>query len=102
MAGPARSRAVYLLGRSGITEQLARNAVFMHCGTTDIQVSSADCASLGSPTGAADLALIDGMNHILKTVGPDLNAQVRSYSDPSIPISEELAPAIVSFVDEYK
>ncbi|HEU4520672.1 MAG TPA: alpha/beta hydrolase, partial [Thermoanaerobaculia bacterium] len=67
-------------------------------GTTDVQVAVADAERLARASGKARLFIIDGMNHILKDVPPDADAQVRSYSDPALPLSPTLANAIRSFV----
>ena len=62
-------------------------------GTTDIQVSADDAKRL-----AKNPTLIEGMNHVLKQVPADPNAQMKSYSDPALPVSPALVKAIVDFV----
>ena len=42
--------------------------------------------------------IVEGMNHILKTVSGDLQTQIPSYSDPKLQLSEKLTPALVEFV----
>lgn len=67
-------------------------------GTTDLQVSVEDARLLVTSKPDATLLIVDGMNHVLKLVGPDLTAQVKSYSDPSLPIAPDLVDAIARFV----
>ena len=67
-------------------------------GTTDIQVPVADAQRLAAAAPAATLLLIDGMNHVLKSVGPDPAAQRSSYGDPSLPVVPQLVDAISELV----
>ena len=67
-------------------------------GTTDIQVSVADAKALGAAQPKATLLLIDGMNHVMKSVPADQAAQMKSYSDPSLPVVPQLVEAIAALV----
>jgi pimeloyl-ACP methyl ester carboxylesterase len=67
-------------------------------GTTDIQVAVQDARLLAAADPKATLAIIDGMNHVLKMVTADQTAQVRSYSDPALPVAPQLIDAIATFV----
>jgi pimeloyl-ACP methyl ester carboxylesterase len=67
-------------------------------GTTDIQVSQGDARLLAAADPRARLVMVDGMNHVLKLVPPDMNQQVKSYSDPSLPVAPQLVNAVASFV----
>jgi pimeloyl-ACP methyl ester carboxylesterase len=71
-------------------------------GTTDIQVSVADARGLAKGNPAAMLLLIDGMNHVLKTVPNEQDKQVSSYSDPTLPVAFDLIAAISRFVNERR
>jgi len=68
-------------------------------GTTDLQTRLADARGLADGNRTAKLLLIDGMNHVLKTVINDPASQVTSYSDPKLPVAPELVSAICSFVN---
>lgn len=59
-------------------------------GTTDIQVTVAEAEALKQARADAELLIIEGMNHVLKTVSPDLAAQHASYSDPGLPVAPVL------------
>jgi pimeloyl-ACP methyl ester carboxylesterase len=67
-------------------------------GTTDIQVSEQDARLLAAADPRARLVIVNGMNHVLKLVPPDMNQQLKSYSDPTLPIVPQLVTAVASFV----
>ena len=67
-------------------------------GSTDIQVAPTDGDRLLVSSKRATLKVVDGMNHVLKLVGPDRNEQISSYSDPSLPIASELVSEIDAFI----
>ena len=68
-------------------------------GGTDIQVAKTDMERLVQAYPGAVELYIEDMNHVLKKIETtDRAAQVKLYSDPSIPNHEALAPAIVRFV----
>ena len=69
-------------------------------GTTDVQTRLVDAKGLADDNPAAQLLLIDGMNHVLKTVPTDPARQVASYSDPTLPLAPDLIRAITGFVNE--
>jgi pimeloyl-ACP methyl ester carboxylesterase len=71
-------------------------------GTTDIQVSLQDAQALAGANPAAKLLLIDGMNHVLKTVSNEPNQQTSSYSDPTLPVAPGLIQEISKFVNGVK
>jgi pimeloyl-ACP methyl ester carboxylesterase len=66
-------------------------------GTTDLQVPAGEAEALGRARPDAKVAMIDGMNHVLKTVA-DPATQKASYSDPSLPIAPALTEAVTTFV----
>lgn len=68
-------------------------------GERDIQVSMADAKALAAAQPNSKLVLIPGMNHVLKDVTTeDRAANLATYSDPSLPVDDELVDAIVQFV----
>ncbi|HEY2067833.1 MAG TPA: alpha/beta fold hydrolase [Gemmatimonadaceae bacterium] len=75
-----------------------RVPVLIAQGTTDLQVSVEDARLLATAKPDATLVVVDGMNHVLKIVPADLTTQVRSYSDPSLPVAPELIESIARFV----
>ncbi|MBK1615055.1 alpha/beta hydrolase [Rubrivivax gelatinosus] len=67
-------------------------------GDTDIQVGLADAQALKAAQPACELAVIAGMNHVLKAVPADPARQIASYGDPTLPLADALAPALLRFV----
>jgi pimeloyl-ACP methyl ester carboxylesterase len=83
-------------------EQLARLTVpvLLVYGTTDIQVAPHEGELLQRANPRATYVVVEGMNHVLKQVGPDRQAQIAAYSDPALPISEGLVREILAFLPE--
>ncbi len=71
-------------------------------GTTDIQVGVEEAEALKNAAPAAKLVIIQGMNHVLKSVSTDPLQQTASYSDPALPINPELMKSIIEFVPRAK
>lgn len=71
-------------------------------GTTDIQVAEQDARLLASADPHAKLVIVDGMNHVLKLVPSDMTQQMKSYSDPSLPVAPQLVDAVASFVKDVR
>ena len=67
-------------------------------GTHDIQVDVNDARLLKAAKPNADLALIEGMNHVMRIVPMDMKRQVQSYNDPNQRLSSELGDRIVRFI----
>lgn len=67
-------------------------------GDTDIQVGVSDAHSLHGAHGACQLALVPGMNHVLKMVPPERAEQLASYGNPDLPIAEGLVQALTQFL----
>jgi pimeloyl-ACP methyl ester carboxylesterase len=67
-------------------------------GTTDIQVSVDDARKLAAADPNAKLLLVEGMNHLMKSVAADRHSQLSSYSDPTLPLAPQVVPAIVELV----
>jgi pimeloyl-ACP methyl ester carboxylesterase len=66
-------------------------------GKKDIQVLVKDAEALHNANPAAELKLIDDMNHVLKNITNEED-NLKSYSTPDYPISDELVSAITGFV----
>jgi alpha/beta superfamily hydrolase len=66
-------------------------------GTTDIQATVDDAKLLAKSNQQAKLVVIEGMNHIFKKVPNDLQQQIKSYNDPSLPVVPELVEKIAAF-----
>ena len=71
-------------------------------GTTDIQVRVQDARLLAKAKPSAELRVIEGMNHIFKEVSDDRQTQLKSYTDPSLPISPKLVVDVSQFIEKLK
>jgi pimeloyl-ACP methyl ester carboxylesterase len=69
-------------------------------GDADLQVKLADAEALKSAKPDARLVVVDGMNHVMKSVGLDTALNQASYSDPSLPVAPELVDAVAGFLLE--
>ena len=67
-------------------------------GTADSQVPESDADSLHAADTKSQLLIIDGMNHILKTVLNESKNEA-AYSNPNLPLSEGLIEGIVQFLE---
>ncbi|WP_313089631.1 alpha/beta hydrolase [Pseudomonas sp.] len=70
-------------------------------GTHDIQVSPTDARALQQARPDASLALIEGMNHVLRIVPMDGPSQAASYNRAELPIVQALAPRIAQFLAQH-
>jgi len=67
-------------------------------GRNDIQVGVGDALLLKKARPDAELALIDGMNHVLRIVPDDLEQQLLSYRNPTQPLAKEVTARILRFI----
>ena len=67
-------------------------------GDNDIQVSVEDAQMLYKAQPEANLTIVTNMNHVLKIVEGDKSKNIKSYSDASLPIADELVRVIVGFL----
>ncbi|WP_137806736.1 alpha/beta hydrolase [Pseudomonas sp. G(2018)] len=68
-------------------------------GSNDIQVGVNDARLLKAAKPDAELALIEGMNHVMRIVPNDVKRQLASYKDPNLPLAAELGSRILGFID---
>jgi len=81
----------------------AKVPVLIVQGGHDIQVSEADARSLKAAHPAADLLLIPAANHVYRATDTDDRlAQLKLYTDPTIPVVPELATGIVHWIARLK
>jgi hypothetical protein len=69
-------------------------------GDNDIQVTVEDARALAAAQPKAELAILPGVNHVLKVpAGRDRAANLRAYADPDLPIARSAVEVIASFVE---
>jgi pimeloyl-ACP methyl ester carboxylesterase len=71
-------------------------------GSNDIQVGVNDARLLKAAKPDAELALIEGMNHVMRIVPNDVKRQLASYKDPQLPLAAELGTRILGFIDRLR
>lgn len=69
-------------------------------GDHDIQVAVEDARELASARPDARLALIPGMNHVLRETAADAEDPLASYDDPSRPLHPQLGNALFPFLED--
>ncbi len=79
-----------------------RVPVLIAQGTHDIQVAPAEADSLARALPTARLAMIEGMNHVMKRTPAPRAEQMASYITPDMPVMSELVEAIVGFIKGLK
>lgn len=67
-------------------------------GTKDLQVNVADAELLKKAKPDAELVIIDNMNHIFKEIKGDDTENMKSYTNPDLPVSPKLTSTITVFI----
>lgn len=67
-------------------------------GTTDIQVGVDQANMLKKAYPNALLQIIEGMNHVLKDAPAEMAANMATYNNPTLPLSDGLMDSILSFI----
>ncbi|MGZ5254246.1 MAG: alpha/beta hydrolase, partial [Flavitalea sp.] len=67
-------------------------------GTRDIQVSVNDAELLKAANPSANLLLIENMNHVLRKVEDNRNANLATYYTTDPPVEKELTNALIKFI----
>ncbi|MGE7991625.1 alpha/beta hydrolase [Pseudomonas sp. NPDC089554] len=69
-------------------------------GRNDVQVEVGDAERLKAAKPDAQLALIDGMNHMLRISPRAMHLQRDSYLNPELPLARELGQRVVEFIHQ--
>jgi uncharacterized protein len=67
-------------------------------GDKDIQVGISDAQNLANASKKGKLVIIKNMNHVLKTINGDLQENYSSYTNPDLPVNQELSKEITDFI----
>lgn len=68
-------------------------------GTTDVQLTLRDAELLQAAQPRATLLRLEGVNHVLKSIETmDLQAQMKTYRDPAMPLAASVVPAIAGWI----
>jgi uncharacterized protein len=71
-------------------------------GTTDIQVAVSEAEALKVAAPKAELVIVEGMSHVLKTVEIERTKNIATYTDPTLPLRTALMSSIVKFVKSIR
>ncbi len=69
-------------------------------GDNDLQIQVTETQSLSEGLDHAQTLVITGMNHVLKPAPKDRNQNLATYSQPDLPLHNELMPAILKFIKQ--
>lgn len=67
-------------------------------GNKDLQVTVKDAELLSQANRNAELLIVDKMNHIMKNIEGDNQANMESYNNETLPVSEIMTNKIISFI----
>lgn len=67
-------------------------------GTRDLQVPITDAELLHEAKPGSELLIVNDMNHVLKSVPDDEEANIAAYADPDLPLADGLVARIVEFL----
>lgn len=67
-------------------------------GEKDIQIDVQEAEILAKSTLNGNFVLIKDMNHVLKTISGDIQENVASYTNPDLPLNDEIVKNIVAFI----
>nr|WP_294922782.1 alpha/beta hydrolase [uncultured Flavobacterium sp.] len=67
-------------------------------GNKDLQVTVKDAELLSQANRNAELLIVDKMNHIMKNIEGDNQANMESYNNETLPVSEIMTNKIIAFI----
>jgi pimeloyl-ACP methyl ester carboxylesterase len=68
-------------------------------GTTDLLVPVTEGQKLKNAKSNATLALIRGMNYVLKDAPQDKDPNLATYQNPTLPLNQEMVTTVVTFIN---
>lgn len=69
-------------------------------GENDIQVSVADARRLALARPDAKLAILPGVNHVLKLAPAERAANIVTYTDPNLPLAPGVGEVVADFISK--
>ena len=92
-------RSLFAEDPASLAGELDVPVLILH-GREDLQVSDADAEALAAAQPQARLVMLEGVNHVLKTVPEgDRAANAAAYANPDLPLAEGVAASIVDFLN---
>lgn len=78
-----------------------KQPVFILQGDTDIQVSIEDARRLAAARSDTQLAILNGVNHILKVAPPERSANMATYNNPDLPLAPGVLDTVVNWIKQH-
>lgn len=69
-------------------------------GDRDLQITVDDAEQLHQANPRSKLAIISGMNHVLKDAPVDREGNLKTYNDSNLPLNEQFVQELVKFINE--
>ena len=57
-----------------------------------------DAQALAGAREGIELAVLEGVNHVLKTAPTERAANLATYADPALPLADGVVPTIAEFI----
>lgn len=67
-------------------------------GSTDIQVGVKEAQLLHKASNNSTLKILEGTNHIFKDAPTDFNENIKTYTDPDLPLNTEVLDILSAFI----
>jgi uncharacterized protein len=67
-------------------------------GNADVQVRIEQALALHAAQPNAELLIVNGMNHVLKSAPQEPSRQMEAYSNPSLPLAKDMVAGVTGFL----
>ena len=78
-----------------------KQPVFILQGDTDLQVSVEDAGRLAAARVDTHLAILNGVNHVLKVAPLERAANMATYNDPELPLAPGVLDTVLHWIKEH-
>jgi hypothetical protein len=86
----------------GLAAQSIASVLYDKRGEAESKKAAAEAKLLAQAKPSARLLMVEGMNHVLKEVPAEQEKQLKSYTDPSLPVAPKLIEGINNFIKAIK
>lgn len=69
-------------------------------GDRDLQITVDNAKQLHKANPRSELAIVPGMNHVLKDAPVDREGNLKTYNDSNLPLNEQFVQELVKFINE--
>jgi pimeloyl-ACP methyl ester carboxylesterase len=75
-----------------------KQPVFILQGDTDLQVSVEDARRLAAARPDTHLAILSGVNHVLKSAPKERTENMATYNDPDLPLAPTVVDTVINWI----